>query len=183
MSPTRSSPYDEATDRTERATAPAAPGSESREAEERARFVKAALSFIGTPYHHCGRIKGAGVDCATLLICAAEEAGIPLDFKPPDYSPHWHLHRGAQLYLHTISKICKPVEPPARPGDIAIWRFGRSFSHGAIVVDWPRIVHACIGHAVREDDVDHCQWLTQVGEQGPGHGKPRPMMLVSYWPR
>lgn len=36
------------------------------EQEERARFVATALSYVGTPYHHHGRLKGIGVDCATF---------------------------------------------------------------------------------------------------------------------
>ena len=28
------------------------------------------------------------------------------------------------------------------PGDVAVFRFGRTFSHGAIVTDWPRLIHA-----------------------------------------
>ena len=29
-----------------------------------------------------------------------------------------------------------------RPGDFAIWLMGRSYSHGAIVAQWPVIIHA-----------------------------------------
>ena len=36
-----------------------------------------------------------------------------------------------------------PMQPGrTKPGDIALFRFGRTFSHGAIVTDWPRLIHA-----------------------------------------
>ena len=58
-----------------------------KEKVERTRFVQCALTYVGTPYHHMGRIKGAGVDCATLLICAAEEAGLIGHVELPYYAP------------------------------------------------------------------------------------------------
>lgn len=36
-------------------------------------IVNKAREFLGTPYHHQGRVKGAGVDCAGLVICVAHE--------------------------------------------------------------------------------------------------------------
>lgn len=29
--------------------------------------VAEAITWLGTPYHHQGRVKGVGVDCGTLL--------------------------------------------------------------------------------------------------------------------
>jgi len=154
------------------------------ETAERERFVQATLSYLGTAYHHHARIKGVGVDCATLLVCAAQEAGLlPEAFELPEYSPMWHLTRSAEKYLHTILKVCTEVEGPPRSGDIVIYKFGRTFSHGAVVVKWPMIIHACIHDRVRTDDASKCAWLTTVGEQGLDLGKPRPMKIVSLWPR
>lgn len=36
-------------------------------------IVNKAREFLGTPYHHQGRVKGAGIDCAGLVICVAHE--------------------------------------------------------------------------------------------------------------
>ena len=33
------------------------------------------------------------------------------------------------------------VEAP-EPGDVALFKFGRCFSHSAIVTDWPLMIHA-----------------------------------------
>jgi cell wall-associated NlpC family hydrolase len=154
------------------------------ELDERRRFVEAAMSWIGTPYHHCANIKGVGCDCATFLVGAAQEAGLLAgDFKLPDYSPHWHLHRSAQKYLATIATVCSEVPMPPQSGDIVLFEFGRTFSHGAIVVEWPTVVHSCIGHMVRTDDVSKAAWLQTIGEIGPKRGQPRPMKLLSLWSR
>ena len=156
---------------------------DATEKDERKRFVSAALDYIGTPYHHMGRVKGAGVDCATLLICAAQDAGLIGHVDLPYYAPQWHLHRGSEQYLATISTWCVEVSPPPLPGDVVLWRFGRSFSHAAIVVDWPKIVHAYIGRPVGLSDAIAQQNLQFIGEQGPDSGKPRPMKIMSRWSR
>jgi hypothetical protein len=31
---------------------------------------------------------------------------------------------------------------PPKPGDVAVFRYGRTYSHGAIVIAWPRLIHA-----------------------------------------
>lgn len=87
------------------------------------------------------------------------------------------------MYLHFLRKVTTEVDPPARPGDIAVWRFGRAFSHGAIVTEWPWIVHACLVDSVRIEDVSKALWLTTIGERGPECNKPRPMKLLSRWSR
>src|SRR6266550_3501610 len=114
------------------------------EESERRRYVAAALDYVGTKYHHMGTVKGpqGGVDCATILLCAAVDAGLASRETLPYYSQHWHQHQTKELYLETILKWCGEVEPPALPGDIGIWKFGNTFSHAAIVVDWPTVVHA-----------------------------------------
>src|SRR5262249_43477037 len=42
----------------------------------RAAVVAEAESWIGTPFHHAARVKGAGVDCLMLLAEVYERAGI-----------------------------------------------------------------------------------------------------------
>lgn len=151
------------------------------EAEERKRFVDAALSWVGTPYHHHGTIKGVGCDCATLLVCAAKEAGLlRLDFSAGEYSPQWHLNRTAQRYLAKIGEVCVEVPFPALPGDIVVFQFARVFSHGAIVLEWPRVIHAFVDRNVCIDDVEKSAWMSFMGETDD---RPRPMKLMSLWPR
>lgn len=111
-------------------------------ADLRASVVREAESWIGTPFHHAARVKGAGVDCLMLLAEVYERAGIVVRVEPPFYVPDWHLHRDAERYREGLLHYARAIEGPPLPGDIALFRFGRTFSHGAIVTRWPRLIHA-----------------------------------------
>lgn len=118
----------------------------------RAAVVAEALSWLGTPYHHHGRVKGAGVDCAQILLAVYVDAlrlVPPLD--PGRYPTQWHLHRSEELYQQWLQQAgARPVQAPA-PGDIALIRFGRTFSHSAICIATepePDYVHAYVNLGV-----------------------------------
>ena len=108
---------------------------------KRAAVVAEAESWLGTPYHHMARLKGVGCDCLTLLAAVYEAAGVVPAIEIPFYPPDWHLHRGVERYMDGLLAYAHEVDAAA-PGDVALFRFGRCFSHGAIVVEWPRIIHA-----------------------------------------
>jgi len=108
----------------------------------RRAVVEEARTWIGTPFHHAARVKGAGVDCLMLLAEVYERAGVASHVEPPFYVPDWHLHRDAERYREGLLQYARPTDGPPQAGDIALFRFGRTFSHGAIVVDWPRLIHA-----------------------------------------
>ena len=108
----------------------------------RASVVKEATSWIGTPFHHAARVKGAGVDCLMLLAEVYQHAGIVAPIEPPFYVPDWHLHRDAERYLEGLTRYAGEITGPPLSGDIALFRFGRTFSHGAIVTAWPLLIHA-----------------------------------------
>jgi cell wall-associated NlpC family hydrolase len=154
---------------------------DDKEIIERARFIDAAKSYLGTPYHHRAFLKGVGVDCATLLICAGADAGLIEPFEPPLYAQQFNLHHSDEVYLDIVTKICHEVQEPALPGDIALWRFGRCFSHAAIVIAWPTVLHAVARTSVRTDDALRAQWLRYIGEEAGNHI--RPMRLFSFWKR
>lgn len=113
------------------------------EVAQRAAVLREAITWLGTPYHNHGRIKGSGVDCGTLLIECCSVAGVIDNFDPGHYQPDWHLHRSEERYLAEIMKYGREVKIPG-PGDLALFRFGRCFSHGAIVVDWPQVIHSYV---------------------------------------
>ena len=98
------------------------------------QIVTEAYSWIDTPYHHAARVKGAGVDCAQLLIAVYSVVGIlPVDFTVDDYPMDWHLHRDEERYLNHVLAYTHAVDVP-QVGDIALFKFGRTVSHGAILV-------------------------------------------------
>lgn len=149
---------------------------------QREAIVKEALSWVGTPYHHMGRIKGVGVDCSMLLVEAYHKAGLVERLEIPYYPPDWHLHRNAEMYLEELLKhaVELPEGQLPQPGDIALWKWGRTYSHGGIVTKWPEIVHAYLKMGVVIEDADKAQWLRYVGENTPDQGKPRPVRFFTF---
>jgi NlpC/P60 family putative phage cell wall peptidase len=118
----------------------------------RAAVLAEAQGWIGTPYHHMGRVKGVGVDCLTLLAEVFERAGVTGHVEIPFYPPDWHLHRDVERYLEGLLGHAREIPGPPQPGDIALFRMGRCFAHGAIVTAWPKLIHALSGGAVLEGD-------------------------------
>ena len=109
--------------------------------EIQARIVDEAKSWLGTRYHRQANVKGAGVDCAMILVEVYANAGLIERFDPRPYAPDWHLHRSEEKYLEQIVGHADEVEDP-QPGDVILIKFGRAFSHSAIVVNYPLVIHA-----------------------------------------
>src|SRR5262249_33983795 len=107
----------------------------------RAAVLATARDWLATPYHHMGRVKGAGTDCLMLLAEVYAACSVVPKISVPFYPPDWHLHRSAERYLDGVTRYAREIEAPG-PGDIALFKFGRCFAHGVIVVEWPRLIHA-----------------------------------------
>ena len=114
------------------------------EIEPRARVIEVARTFLGTPFHDQQSLKGVGIDCAHLLREVYVEAGVIETFPIAPYSPQFMLHTDEGLFESYVRKVAREIELEAvGPGDIVLYRVGRSFAHGAIVVDWPKtVIHA-----------------------------------------
>jgi cell wall-associated NlpC family hydrolase len=120
---------------------------------QRTNIVRAAKDWLGTPYHHHACVKRAGADCAMFPLAVYQECGVlPREYTPPQYSVQWHLHRSEELYLKEIKKFVLEIGSSPQPADFIVFRFGRTYSHGAIVVEWPIVIHAYIPHGVLLSD-------------------------------
>ena len=108
----------------------------------RLAVIEEARGWLRTPYHHMGRVRGAGTDCLMLLAEVYERAGVIPHIDVPFYPPDWNLHRDAERYLLGVACHAREIAEPAQPGDVAVFKFGRCFAHGAIVLTWPRLIHA-----------------------------------------
>lgn len=157
----------------------------SDEAAERQRVVAVARTWLGTPYHPNAQVRGAGVDCANLPAAVYAEAGMIQPVKIPWYPPEWMMHQEAERFLGVIIEngAREIPEAEAGPGDLACFRFGRCFSHGAIVVAWPTVIHAQVKAPVMIDDVSKAKWMMFIGETVADQGKPRPRRFFTLWPR
>lgn len=122
---------------------------------QRKRVIEEAYTWIGTGFHHQGNVKGVGVDCAQFLLQVYYAAGI-LESLPKleHYSADWHIHKDEERYLKTMLQF-PTIEILNKPqfGDIAIFKFARTFSHSAIVIDWPTCIHAYVGRRVEVIDI------------------------------
>jgi cell wall-associated NlpC family hydrolase len=112
------------------------------EAEARASIVDEAMGWLGAEYHHHARIKGVACDCAQLPAAVFEAVGL-IPHLEPEYSPQWMLHRDEELYLQWVRPYAREItREEVQPGDLAMWKFGRTYSHSAIVIDPPTVIHA-----------------------------------------
>jgi cell wall-associated NlpC family hydrolase len=109
---------------------------------QRQRVVAEAETWLRTPYHHMGRIKGGGTDCLMLLAEVYEAAGVISHVEVPFYPLDWNLHRDAERYLQGLMRYARETGGPPQRGDVAVFKFGRCFAHGAIVIAWPLLIHA-----------------------------------------
>jgi cell wall-associated NlpC family hydrolase len=141
--------------------------------EQRERVVAEALSWLGTPFHHVADIKGVGVDCAHFIARVFENAGVigHVDIAP--YLPQSHLHLRDERFLsYVFSAGAREIdEASVQPGDCVLYKIGRSFSHGAIIAEWPgRIVHAWLSQGAV---------VTSAAFDGELAGKP--VRFFSLW--
>jgi NlpC/P60 family putative phage cell wall peptidase len=103
-----------------------------------------ARTWLRTPYHHAGKVKGPEgvVDCLMLLVAVFQTVGrVPLDFEPRPYAMDWMLHQGEEIYLEGLKKFMTQTDTPL-PGDVALYKFGRTASHGGIVTGPDELLHA-----------------------------------------
>jgi cell wall-associated NlpC family hydrolase len=130
------------------------------EQELRSAVVAEAKSWIGTPYHLHGMVKGAGADCATFLLGVLQSFGIIRDEHLEHYSGDWFAHAKEETYLYRMMRHATNVAEAvsyatleAKPGDIVLTKSANSrlYNHGGIVVKWPLIIHA-VDPMVRMDD-------------------------------
>ena len=118
--------------------------------EQRDAIIKEALSWLKTPHHNGACVKGAGVDCGKFPIAVYAVAGVIEPFEAPSYPPDFHLHNGREWYLETVLKFGRELPGGELPqkGDFVLYKIGRVYSHGGIVIDWPQIIHAYVGQGV-----------------------------------
>ncbi len=142
----------------------------------RAAVLAEAESWLGTPFHHEARVKGAGVDCGQLLLEVYERVGLIPHVEVPHYPPDFHMHHDREWYAELLASYAREFAGPPegrtpQPADVVLFRVGRVFSHGAIVAPcWPRLIHADyrVGRVCRGD-------ATQLLRVADLRGGPRPM--------
>lgn len=144
----------------------------------RAIVTAEALTWLGTPYHKNGRVKGAGVDCGSFLFCVYRECGlVPPEeegiFSDPSLVPigqDWWCNTTEEKYMLRILRHAYRVaegvalrSSQALPGNLVLTRAlgSRLYNHGGIVIAWPRVIHALDPRVEMCDVSTHCLWEHQ----------------------
>ena len=111
------------------------------------RVLQEARTWLGTPWHHEGAVKGAGVDCAMLLVQVFAAVGAIPAIDPRPYPIDHMMHSRDERFMGWLNQHADDVtdavqEAGPQAADVIVYRVGRCYSHGAIVVKWPHIIHA-----------------------------------------
>jgi cell wall-associated NlpC family hydrolase len=89
----------------------------------REQVVAEAVTWLRTPYHHMGRVKGGGTDCLMLLAEVYHAVGVIPRVDVPFYPPDWNLHRDAERYLQGVMRYAGEIGGPL---SAATWRSSNS---------------------------------------------------------
>jgi cell wall-associated NlpC family hydrolase len=117
----------------------------------RLAIIVEARTWLGTPFRHQGRTRGAGVDCAGVVIGVARALGLS-EF---DTTAYGRLPNG-----HAMRRLCDAHLRPillktARPGDVLLMAWRRYPQHLAVVVDHPQGLGIVHGHEAAGRVVEH----------------------------
>lgn len=130
---------------------------------KRDEFIAKARSYIGTPFHHQGRLPGVGLDCVGVVVCAARELG----YEVHDQVGYAKIPRGRTL-IQAVEEHCDRIElATLQPGDLMLFSFIRDPQHLVIVTEvYPviNVVHSWSdsGKTV-ENSMDEQWWRRLVG--------------------
>jgi cell wall-associated NlpC family hydrolase len=118
----------------------------------RSALIAEARSWIGTPFHHQGCLKGVGVDCGGLV----RGVSVALGLLPPDYAtliPRRLHGYGRYPNMDMGRRLCDvywtPIErEEMQPADVIVIAFDSDPQHTAILVPYAHgglgIVHAAM---------------------------------------
>lgn len=93
------------------------------------RLVEIARSYLGTPFHHQGRLPGVGLDCAGVVVCAARELGIAVN----DVQGYGRIPSNG-LFPAAVEGHCDKIpQGMVQPGDLMMFAFRAEPQHIAVV--------------------------------------------------
>lgn len=125
----------------------------------RDEIVRAARTWIGTPYHHQASERGIGTDCLGLVRGVWREIHGRDAEQPPPYSRDWAEASGRETLLEAAARHLVAVDPQtARPGDVVVFRLrsGLVAKHAGILSGGGTFIHAMEGAPAAE--VALCAW-------------------------
>lgn len=113
----------------------------------RKQVVTQARTWIGTPFHHQGRVKHVGVDCIGLLVGVIKELGIKstkkdnngnlIPLESFDNTNYGRLPDGVLLQTSIEKHFYKVERNNIKPGDVLLFKFDENPQHIGIATDYP----------------------------------------------
>jgi NlpC/P60 family putative phage cell wall peptidase len=102
---------------------------------EEVNIIEIARGWIGTRFHHQGRVKNVGVDCIGLIIGVAKELGLEVNDRT-DY----HREPSNGELEKALAKYLQPCGLKA--GAVALFRMDKEPQHVGIITDENTLIHA-----------------------------------------
>lgn len=130
----------------------------------REQIITEATKWLGAHWHHAACVRYQAVDCAQILADVYSAVGL---IEKPDYTNYprdWAAHRNDEWFMQTVMRYAHRVEKPLS-GDVVLFKIGRTFSHGAIVVAWPLVIHADMNEGVAIADIERHPQLSRRDRQ------------------
>jgi NlpC/P60 family putative phage cell wall peptidase len=103
-------------------------------------IIAEARTWIGTPFHHQGRVKGAGVDCIGLAIGVGKELGlVPTEFNYDGYrrTPYGRTLVDVMRDSGFVDEVYEPHH-----GDILVFRIDMDPQHVGFLSDCGTMIHS-----------------------------------------
>lgn len=133
----------------------------------REQVLAVARTWIGTPFHHQGRIKHVGADCVGFLSGVAIESGLYPDtlWDTPEIRPFIGYGRepSAQLLRQALEIFLDPIPlAEAQPADVYLMRFNVQPQHVALAASATTIIHSyAVARKVSEHTLDDT-WRSRI---------------------
>lgn len=106
----------------------------------RQEIVDEARRYLETPFLHQGRVPGACLDCAGVVVCAAQSLGLSGEYIDiTDYPRDPATQKMVDILDRHLDKI--PFEK-ALPGDVLLLAWAQNPQHLAIFTGIGTIIHA-----------------------------------------
>lgn len=117
-------------------------------------LVAEARGWIGTPYRHQARTRGAGTDCLGLILGLWEARFGALPEPVPAYTPDWSETGGQERLWAAARRHLRPATTSA-PGQVILFRMRRGAvaKHLGLQAETgrrPSFIHAYSGRGVVE---------------------------------
>lgn len=115
-----------------------------------------ALTYVGTPHINGGNVKGAGLDCCTLVTSIYKEwlgVDIPISFG---YSSDWFCKQNCEeMVLPYLEKYFEPVHT-LKEGDLISYKWGRSnCAHLSMYLESNTVIHSQVDIGTEITDLEN----------------------------